>query len=41
MSDEVAILLADEPAAPTDLTRTDMTTLTAGDIRVNWALPSD
>lgn len=40
-SDEVPILLADEPGKPSLLTRIDMTSLTAGDIRVSWALPTD
>lgn len=41
LSDEVSILLAEVPAAPSDLQRIDMTSVTAGDIRVHWALPAD
>ena len=40
-SDEVPVLLADEPGKPSLLTRINMNSLIAGDIRVSWALPSD
>ena len=41
LSDEVQILVAEIPSAPSDLTRVDMESLAAGQIRVTWALPVD
>ena len=41
MSDEVMILLAVAPDAPSSLTRVDMESLAAGEIRVTWSLPAD
>lgn len=41
LSEEVSILMAEKPSAPTSFTRVDKTTLPAGQIRVTWALPSD
>ena len=40
-SEEVAILIADVAGLPSNLVRIDMTTLIAGEIRVNWALPTN
>ena len=41
LSDEVQILVAEIPSAPTSLTRVDMEALAAGQIRITWALPAD
>lgn len=41
LSEEVSILLAEKPSAPTLLTRVNKTTLPAGQIKITWALPSD
>ena len=40
-SDEVAIMMAEKPGTPTQLTRVDMNSLAAGEIRIHWELPSD
>ena len=41
LSDEVSILLADKPKAPSALTRIEMDSVAAGDVRLTWAIPSD
>lgn len=41
LSDEVMILLAVAPDSPSSLTRVDMASLAAGEIRVTWSLPAD
>lgn len=41
LSDEVQILVAERPTAPQSLTRVDMESLTAGQIRITWQLPAD
>jgi len=41
LSDEVSILLADEPSKPQNIARIDMESVTAGDIRIKWSLPAD
>jgi hypothetical protein len=41
LSDEVSILLADVPSAPTNLQRIDMDTVPAGDVRLTWNRPTD
>ena len=37
----MSILLAEKPAAPFGLQRIEMATVTAGDVRLTWALPTD
>lgn len=39
MSPEVGILLAELPSAPSNIRRIDMASVTAGDVRISWALP--
>jgi hypothetical protein len=40
-SEEVSILMADKPNAPTLFTRVEKSTLPAGQIKVTWELPND
>ena len=41
LSDEVSILVAERPSAPTALVRIAMESLVAGQIRIEWRLPAD